>query len=172
VQLFPVQSACHVLPRVSWHIVVDVTTPPGVPPPPPEHDAAPVGRGIAGHTVSGTQGLGTGWGEPASLRQSLRACSRLSQPTNTVPIAVQTGSTDAAQSRNEFAAASQLAVMAVAVSQCMAHAGSAVAVWHPRFAILEQTVAHTEATWVGEQLLPHLARGPASAPTPVPPSLG
>jgi hypothetical protein len=127
---------------------------------------------MAGHTLSGTQGLGAGWPEPASLRQSVRACSKVWHSTNTVPIAVHTGSTDAAQFKNAIAAVAQLAVMAVAVSQCVAHAGSGVDPWHPRLAILEQTLAHVEATWTGEQLLPHMERGPASAPAPGPASPG
>jgi hypothetical protein len=164
------QSACHVLPRVSWHIVVDVVTPPGPALPVPEHAAVTVGLGMAGHTLSGTQGLGGGWNEPASSRQSLRACSWVWHPTNTVPIAVHTGSTDAAQFRKAIAAEAQPAVMVVEASQCMGHAGSGVDAWHARLAILEQAVAHAEATWAGEQLLPHVARGPASAPAPVPAS--
>jgi hypothetical protein len=57
-QLDPVQSACHVLPRASWHIVVVVDAPSGAALPVPEHDPAPVGLGMAGHTLSGTHGLG------------------------------------------------------------------------------------------------------------------
>ena len=163
VQFRPVQSACHVLPRLSWHIVVVVVTPPGPPPPVPEHAAVPVGLGMAGHTPSGTQGLGGGWDEPASLRQSLTACSWVWHPTNTVPIAVHTGSTDAAQFRKAINVEAQPAVMVVVVSQCMGHAGSGVDAWHPRLANLEQKVAHSEASWAAEQSLPHLARGPASA---------
>jgi hypothetical protein len=171
VQLLPVQSACHVLPRMSWHIVVVVVTPPVPPLPVPEHAAvAAVGLGMAGHTLSGTQGLGGGWDEPASLTQPLRACSWVWHPTNTVPIAVHTGSTDAAQFRKAINVEAQPAVMVVMVSQRMGHAGSGVDARHPTLAILEQTVAHSEATWAGEQSLPHLARGPASAPAPVPAS--
>ena len=60
VQLEPVQSACHVLPRASWHIVVVVDVPSVAALPVPKHDPAPVGLGMAGHTLSATHGLGGG----------------------------------------------------------------------------------------------------------------
>jgi hypothetical protein len=170
VQLVAVQSACHVLPRLSWHIVVEVVAPPGPALPVPEHDPAPVGRGMAGHTLSGTHGFGGSWDEPASLRQSLRACSWVWHPTKTVPLPMHTGSIDAAQFRKASAVEAQAAVAVDAVSQCIGQAGSGVDPGHPTLAILAQTVAQAEATPAGEQLLPHSARDPASAPAPVPAS--
>jgi hypothetical protein len=151
-------------------MVVVVATPPGPAVPVPEHPAVPVGLGMAGHTLAGTQGLGGSWDAPASLKQSLRACSWVWHPTNMVPIAVHTGSTEAAQFRKAIAVEAQAAVMVVAVSQCIAHAGSEVDPWHLRLAILEQAVAHAEATRAGEQLLPHSASAPASAAAPAPAS--
>jgi hypothetical protein len=164
VQLEPVQSACHVLPRASWHIVVVVVdTPPGPTPPLPEQDADPVGLGMAGHTLSGTHGLGGGAAdEPASLRHTFTACAWASHPGKTVPMDVQTGCTDSVQLRRAMTTEAQGAVIAVVAAQCEAQAGSGVDEGHAAAANFSQKVEQDEATRADEQLLPHWARLPAS----------
>jgi hypothetical protein len=169
VQLEPVQSACQVLPRASWHIVVVVETLPAPALPVPEHDAGPVGLGMAGHTLSSTHALGGGAEEeePASLRHAFAACAWASHPGKTVPMDVQTGCTDSVQLRRAMTAEVQGAVIAVSASQFEAQAGSEVDERHPAAANFEQKVEQEAATRAGEQLVSHSVREPASPPEPV-----
>ncbi|HLK39916.1 MAG TPA: hypothetical protein VKU41_24335 [Polyangiaceae bacterium] len=166
VQLEPVQSASHVLPRASWHIVVVGDPPPGPTLAEAEHDIVPdVGLGMAGHTVSGTHGSGSGGDDgPASLRHAFAACSWASHPGKTVPIDVQSGCTDSVQLRKATTTDAQGAVIAAIAAQRELQEGSGVDEGHAAAANFAQKVEQEAATRDGEQPLPHGARLPASSP--------
>jgi hypothetical protein len=165
----PEHAASQTSPALSWHVVEQLGTSfvPVPALPKPEHEPPPTGRGMFGHTLSGTlpAGLVTVVDGPLLSRQSVKACCWESHPPTycAIPMLSQVGCMFSMQRRNAKAGDAHDGVIEIVSAQLVGQLVSSPEE-HPACAILSQMSAHAEEISVGVQLSPQVPSGPVSLP--------